>query len=414
MEKEGTITGSGRLIQWRYAAVPPPGEAKSDLEIIDILFKKLRDLYKDSAQERDQVFKRAVWAYDGGPSKAEEVLKEINGRDLSTGEFVKKIPDLKADGTTSSGSWILAGVFGGGKNLTQRRDNKNDPGGLGIFPGFAWTWPGNIHILYNRASADKDGKPFDPQRALVWWDAARKEWAGHDNPDVPVKTDGPDTPNGLRAFRMCGEGLGRLMAVPYKDPDPKVKDTPRDGSGVPVDGPLPEFYEPVESPVSNLMHPRVNVNPCVKYPRVKALQPVGTSKDFPYVLMTSSMAEHWCAGSITRNIPWLNEMVPEPWIEIPEKLAARLGVRNGSRVKVSSARGEMTVKAMVTPRMATLPINGQEVAVVWMPYNWGFKGLSRGPSTNELTIDAGDPNTLCQETKACLVNIVPAPEGMTG
>jgi formate dehydrogenase major subunit len=301
-------------------------------------------------------------------------------------------------------------------NLSKRRDGKTDPGGLGIYPKFAWTWPGNIHILYNRASADAQGKPWDDKKKLVWWDEAKKEWTGFDNPDVPVKTDGPDTPNGQRAFRMTAEGVGRLIAVSYKSPqakpDEKNKDLPTDSSGVPNDGPMPEFYEPFESPVANLLHPKVQNNPAVKYPRVKSLQPIGTVKDFPYVLMTSSMSEHWCAGSVTRNVPWLNELVPEPVVELPEPLAKKLGLRTGDRAKVSSARGEMEVKAVVTKRMQVMKIAGQEVTVVWMPYNWGFKGLSTGPSTNYLTIDVGDANTWCQETKACLVNVVPAAQAV--
>jgi len=419
MEKDGTISGSGRMVQWRYAAVEPPGYARPDLEIIDSIYKHVRELYRDSTLERDQIFRKAVWSYEGA-SKAEEVLKEINGRafkdfpdgSLKAGDLVKGIANLQADGSTSSGCWIMAGVFGAGKNLSKRRDNKTDPSGLGIYPGFAWTWPGNIHILYNRASADAKGKPFDPSRPLVWWDEAKKEWTGFDGPDVPAKTDGPDTPNGQRAFRMNGEGVGRLIALTYKDPDPAVKGMPRDASGVPYDGPLPEFYEPVESPVANALHPNVQSNPCLKYPRVKGLQPVGTVKDYPYVLMTSSLSEHWCAGSVTRNVPWLNELVPEPWIELPEKLAKKMGVKTDDRVRVSSARGEVVVKCLVTRRMDTLTVDGREVTVVWMPYNWGFKGLSRGPSTNHITIDAGDPNVWCQETKACLVNVVPVSQAV--
>jgi len=412
MEKEGTISGSGRLVQWRYKAVNPPGQAREDIEILDAVFKKVRDLYKGSTEEKDQLLQKAVWAYDG-KSKAEEVLKEISGKFTKTGEFVAKIPDLQADGSTACGSWIYAGVFGGGKNLSKRRDNKTDksfPGGgkTGIYPGFAWTWPGNIHILYNRASCDEQGKPFDPKNAIVWWDAEKKEWAGIDNPDVPVKTDGPETENGQRPFRMNGESIGRLMAVVYKHPDAKSdpkEPLPRDASGVLVDGPFPEFYEPIESPVANLLHPKVQTNPALKYPRVKGKMPIGTAKDFPYVLCTASQTEHWCAGSVTRNVPWLNELSPEPWVEIPEKLAAQLGIKTGEWTKVTSARGEVTVKARVTKRMQTMKIAGQEVSVVWMPYNWGFKGLSTGPSTNVLTIDAGDANTATQETKACLVNV---------
>ena len=149
-------------------------------------------------------------------------------------------------------------------------------------------------------------------------------------------------------------------------------------------------------------------NPLLKYPRVKSHQPIGTVADFPYVLMTSTVAEHWCAGSTTRNIPWLNELVPEPMVELPVALAQKLDIKSGDWVRVSSARGELEVKALVTPRMKALQIGDREVTVVWMPYNWGFQGLSTGPSVNHLTIDAADPGAGTQETKACLVNVVPA------
>jgi formate dehydrogenase major subunit len=415
MEKDGTISGSGRMVQWRYKAIDPPGESKSDLEILDTLFRKVRDLYKDSTDPKDQPIKAAVWNYPK-EGMAEAVLKEIGGFDLKTGLPVNGIADLQADGSTSSGAWIYAGCFKGGKNLSKRRDNKTDPSGLGIYPGFAWTWPGNMHILYNRASCDEKGQPFDPKHKLVWWDTEAKKWAGFDTPDVPVPTDGPDTPNGQRAFRMNGEGVGRLLAASYKDFDPKAadKELPRDSSYVPKDGPMPEFYEPVESPTHNALHPASHNNPCLKYPRVKGMQPIGTKENFPYVLMTSSLPEHWCAGSITRNVPWLSELNPEPVVELPEKLAKQLGIQTGDMAKVSSARGDITVKAVVTRRMEALQINGKEVTTVWMPYNWGFKGLNTGPSTNYITIDATDPGAGTQETKACLVNVTRVAGGNRG
>jgi formate dehydrogenase major subunit len=414
MEKEGTITGAGRMVQWRYAAVKPPGEAKTDIEILDVLFNKIRALYKDSTDPKDQPILKATWSYPAN-ARSEAVLREIGGTDLKTGQSVNGITDLQPDGTTACGAWIYAGIFKGGKNLTKRRDNKTDPSGLGIYPGFAWTWPGNMHVLYNRASCDAKGQPLNKDRAIVWWDDQQKKWAGWDTPDVPVPTDGPDTPNGQRPFRMNGEGVARLLATSYRDPDPKDKELPRDVSYTPKDGPLPEFYEPIESPTPNAMHPAVATNPCVKYPRLKdGRHPIGSREKFPYVLTTSSMAEHWCCGSVTRNSPWLNELVPEPVVEIPEKLATQIGLKHGEHARVSSARGEVIVKAVVTKRMQTLNINGEEVVSVWMPYNWGFKGLSTGPSTNVLTIDAVDPGAGTQETKACLVNIVPASDGKGG
>jgi formate dehydrogenase major subunit len=199
-----------------------------------------------------------------------------------------------------------------------------------------------------------------------------------------------------------------LFAAVYSDPDEKHPGYPRDVAYVPKDGPLPEMYEPVESPVENILHPRVKSNPMLKYPRVATHQPIGTPDKYPYVLMTSTVAEHWCGGSTTRNIPWLNELVPEPVLEIPVALAQKLGVKSGDWVRVSSARGELEVKALVTPRMKALKIGDSEVTVVWMPYNWGYQGLSAGPSVNHITIDAADPGAGTQETKACLVNVVRA------
>lgn len=404
LEKEGTKSNSGRLVQWCYTKIKPVGESKSDLEMGDLIFRKVRSLYAGSTAEKDQIFKRAVWNYPKN-NMYEAVLQEINGKNFKTGELVKGIGELQPDGSTSSGNWVYAGVYAGGKNLSKRKDNKTDPSGLGMYPGFAWSWPGNMKILYNRASCDANGRPFSNSKALVWWDETQKKWVGHDTPDVPNVSDGPDTLNGQKPFRMTGEGVSRLIASVYKDPDLQAAGLPRDASGTPGDGPLPEFYEPVESPTENKLHPAVSVNPCLKYPRIKSKQPVGNKKEFPFVLTTSGIAEHWCCGSFTRNVPWLNELVPETYIEIPEKLAQEKKIRNGDKVKIWSARGEVVVPAMVTKRMQPLTVNNEEVFVVWMPYSWGFKGLSQAASTNLITIDAGDPNTWIQESKACLVNL---------
>jgi formate dehydrogenase major subunit len=429
MEKEGTITNSGGMVQWRYAGVKPPGQARPDLEVIDEVFRRVRDLYKGSADPKDAPILKAAWSY-GKATMAEDVLKEINGRawkdlpakGLKAGDLVRKIGDLEFDGGTSSGAWIYAGCFALGKNLTKRRDPKDEKSGLGLNHDFAWTWPGNMKILYNRASCDADGRPMPARDAkgnvlapavpIIWWDPAQKKWTGHDTPDVRDLAKGPGTPEGAMAFRLSPEGVGRLLAGPYEDPKSGEPGLPRDVAYVPKDGPFPEFYEPVESPVANPLHPAVQNNPVLKYPRVKSKQPIGTAKDFPYVLMTSSIAEHWCAGSTTRNVPWLNEIAPELTIELPVALGAKLGIRTGDLARVTSARGELVVKAVVTRRMQSLRVAGQEVTIVWMPYNWGFKGLSTGPSTNVLTIDAVDPGAGTQETKACLVNVVRAQEAV--
>jgi len=410
MEKNGTITNSGGMVQWRHAAVRPPGDAKPDGAIVDLIFRRVRELVQDSSDPKDDIIKKSFWTY----TTAEDVLREINGRavrdlpaaNLKAGDLVTKVSDLQPDGSTYSGAWIYAGIFAGEINRSKRRDSRTDPGGLGLYPNFGWTWPNNMRILYNRASCDRHGKPYPGSEPIVWWDEKAKRWTGHDLPDVPVLTDGPDTPNGQRAFHLNPEGVGRLFAAVYHDPDPKNPQIPRDVAYVPKDGPLPEMYEPVETPVENILHPNVKHNPVLKYPRTKSHQPIGTPAAFPYVLMTSTVAEHWCGGSSTRNIAWLNELVPEPMLEMPESLAQKLRVKSGDWVKVSSARGELTVKAVVTPRMKTLQVDGREVTIVWMPYNWGYRGLSKGASVNHLTIDAVDPGAGTQETKACLVNVV--------
>ena len=204
MEKNGTISNSGGMVQWRHAAVKPPGQAKPDGEIVDLVFRKVRDLVKDSKEPRDEIIQKAFWTY----TTAEDVLREINGyalRDnpetgLKAGDLVRKVSDLRADGSTSSGAWIYAGVFANGENLSKRRDSKTDPGGLGLYPGFGWTWPNNMRILYNRASCDRNGKPYPGSKPIVWWDEKAKRWTGYDVPDVPVVTDGPahaERPAGL-------------------------------------------------------------------------------------------------------------------------------------------------------------------------------------------------------------------------
>ena len=330
-------------------------------------------------------------------------MKECNGYDLKDGHLLRGIREIRDDGTTMAGMWIFTGVFGDGVNMTKRR-GQEDRGGMGIYPNYAWVWPDNIHMLYNRASCDENGKPVRPGQKLVWWDEAKGMWDGYDVPDVADRTQGPNTPGGQKPFRMNAEGIARLFAAEYSDVENGMT---RDHSYTPVDGPLPEFYEPVESPTKNMMNEgqKTEFNPCVIYPRMPEYQKIGTPDEYPYVLCSSSLTEHWCSGTITRNIPYLNELVKEPFIEMPEQLAVKLGIRNGELVRVSTARASLDVKAMVTKRAQPLEINGVLTYMLWIPYNWGFKGLSKGPSGNYLTIDALDPNVQEQEFKACLANV---------
>jgi len=410
-EKAGSLTNSSRWIQWKDAAIKPLGEAKPDLDIIDALFKRIRNLYAGSTEEKDAPILKARWDYGEEPS-ALKVLQEINGYDETTGKVLPTLASyLNAPvGTVSTGCWIYAGVTGNG-NLAARRKN-DDPSGLGIFNGWSFAWPGNIRILYNRASCDAQGQPLDSKRKLVWWDAANKIWTGNDGADVVDKTKGPDTPEGMQSFRMNPEGVGRLFAAKYTSGlpiTPSAQGQPLMGvrpAGLCVDGPIPEFYEPTESPTVNLLHPNVSASPTAIVPSAfPEIQKRGKPEDYPYVLTTYGVVEQFCAGGITRNIPWLNELMPEPFAEISKNLAQKIGVKEGDKVEVSSARGKVMVRCLVTDRLQTYQTNGKDTETIGMPWSWGFAGLNPGPSTNELTIASLDPGAGTPETKVCLVNI---------
>ena len=391
---------------WRMKGPDPVNVSRPDYWICDKLWKRIVELYKDSTDPKDNIIKMLTWNYgdpENGETYVENIMKECNGYDLTDGHLLRGIREIKDDGTTMAGMWIFTGVYGDGVHMAKRR-GQEDHGNMGIYPNFAWVWPDNIHMLYNRASCDENGKPVRPGQALVWWDEAKGMWDGYDVPDVADRTQGPNTPGGQKPFRMNAEGIARLFAAEYSDVENGMT---RDHSSTPVDGPLPEFYEPVESPTKNMMNEgqKTEFNPCVIYPRVPEYQKVGTPDEYPYVLCSSSLTEHWCSGTITRHIPYLNELVKEPFIEMPEQLAVKLGIRNGELVRVSTARASIDIKAMVTKRAQPLTINGVLTYMLWIPYNWGFKGLSKGPSGNYLTIDALDPNVQEQEFKACLANV---------
>ena len=405
-EKAGSMSNSSRWIQWKDAALKPLGESKPDLDLLDLLFKKIRKLYSGSTEVKDAPILKARWDY-GEEASALKVLQELSGYDETTGKLLPTIGDyLKAPvGTASTGCWIYAGVTGNG-NLAARRKN-DDPSGLGLFQQWSFAWPGNVRILYNRASCDEAGQPVDDKRKLVWWDSAAKLWAGNDGADVVDKTKGPETPEGKQSFRMNPEGVGRLFAANYMSGLPA--EPPSDGlppigirpGGLCVDGPMPEFYEPTESPTSNILHPKVSISPVALVVSTK----IGKSEEFPHVLTTYGVVEHFCAGGITRNIPWLNEIMPEPFAEISKNLGQKIGVKEGDMVEVSSARGKITVRALVTDRLQSYKVNGKDTETIGMPWSWGFASLSPGPSTNDLTIAALDPGAGTPEYKVCLVNI---------
>jgi len=394
-EEDGSLVNSGRWLQWHWKGADPPGEVKGDAEIIAELFGRIRTLYaKEGGAFPDPILK-LTWAHriPRSPS-AEELAKEYNGAALADvpdpanpgaflvreGEQVPGFAVLQADGSTACGCWIFAGSWTQAGNQMARRD-PSDPTGLGATPGWAWSWPANRRILYNRASADPSGKPWDPNRRYVSWNG--KKWVGADIPDIKPDA-GPES--GMGPFIMNAEGVARLWAPPM------------------VEGPFPEHYEPFETPLgTNPMHPGVVSNPVA---RVFAgdRERFGTAQDFPYVATTYRLTEHFHFWTKHGRIPAV--LQPEAFVEISESLAAKKGIRNGDRVVVSSKRGRIVVKAMVTKRIPTLSVAGQEIETVGIPLHWGFEGMSK-PSymINTLTPFVGDANIQTPEFKAFLVDI---------
>ena len=406
-EKAGSMTNSSRLIQWKEVALKPLNDVHPDLDMLDHIFKRVRALYAGSADPKDEPILKANWDYGDHEASALKVLQELGGYNDTTGKPIATIGEYLAApvGTVSTGCWIYTGVTPEGKNLADRRGNA-DPTGLGLNKDYAFAWPGNIRVLYNRCSCDAQGQPVDSKHKLIWWDPAQNLWVGNDGPDVVDKTKGPDTPEGKIGFKQNPEGVGRLFAATYKSgvvatPTESIAAVPIRGAGMTVDGPMPEFYEPIETPTTNILHPSVQSNPLAKIVSAE----FGNPEQYPHVLTTYGVVEHFCAGAITRNIPWLNEIAPEPYAEISKNLANKIGVKEGDEVEVSSARGKLVVRALVTDRIQTLKINGKDQETIGMPWSWGFAGLSTGPSTNNVTMNACDPGAGTPEYKCCLVNI---------
>lgn len=381
VEKEGSISNSGRWAQWRYKAVNPPGEAKSDLDMMDMIFRALRELYKKEGGALPEPIVKANWNYiPPGEHEASPhlVAREHNGYDVKTGKLVPAFFDLKDDGTTACGDWLYSGSYTEKGNMMARRGT-GDPGKLGMYPEWTWCWPVNRRILYNRASVDRTGNPWDPKRAVVKWTGSK--WKGDVVDGGP--TVGPDKKN---PFIMNTEGVGRLFAP----------------SGL-TDGPLPEHYEPAETPVRNLLNAQ-NLNPAVKVFTTEGNR-TGTPAQYPYVATSFRVVEHWQAGAMTRNLPWLTELVPDMFCEISPTLAAAKAIKNGDRVKIQSARGEIEAYALVTSRIRPMKIDGRAVELIGMIWHFGFGCAESGDSCNTLTPHIGDANTMIPEYKVFLVDL---------
>ncbi len=398
-EEDGSLVSSSRVLQWHWKGAEPPGEAKSDAAIMGGIFLKLRELYRKEGGAFPDPILNLTWNHKIPSAPAsEEIAREFSGKALAdimdpkdkkkvlrkAGEQLDGFAQLSDEGKTACGCWIFSGAWSEKGNLMARRDN-SDPSGLGNTLNWAFAWPANRRILYNRASCDPSGKPWDPKRKLIAWDGAK--WAGVDVPDMKPDAAPKD---GVNPFIMNPEGVARLFAVDKM-----------------ADGPFPEHYEPFESPLDvNPMHP--------KYPKVKSspaarvfkgdLEQFGDAKEFPYVATTYRLTEHFHFW--TKHTKLSAIMQPEQFVEMGEELAREKKIASGDHVKVRSSRGFIKAVAVVTKRIPTLQVGGKKVYTVGIPIHWGFQGLARnGYITNTLTPFVGDANVQTPEFKAFLVDI---------
>jgi formate dehydrogenase major subunit len=395
-EEEGALVNSSRWLQWHWKGAEPPGECRTDIDIMADLYSKVRELYQHEGGVFPDPILNLHWPYrkpsEPGP---DELAKEMNGyavRDISdpkdpskivakAGQQLSSFAQMSDDGSTASGTWIFCGSWTEAGNQMARRDTA-DPTGIGLAPNWAWAWPLNRRILYNRASCDPAGKPWDESRKLIAWDGNR--WAGLDIPDFKADA-GPDS--GVAPFIMNGEGVARLFALDKM-----------------AEGPFPEHYEPFETPLgTNPLHPKVVSNPAARvFKNDQAM--LGSSKDFPYVATTYRLTEHFHFW--TKHAQINASLQPEQFVEIGEELAKELGIANGERITIRSQRGAIKAVALVTKRIKALTVTGKRVHQIGIPIHWGFKGAARkGYIANTLTPFLGDANTQTPEFKAFLVNI---------
>ena len=401
-EKDGSMTNSARWLQWKDVALPPPGQARLDQDIIAQIFLRVRDLYQKEGGKFPDPILKLTWSYTkpSSPSLA-ELAREINGRaladltDPATKQVIKagqQLPGfswLRDDGTTSCGNWIYSGCWTeAGPQLARR--GTEDPSDLGIYQNWAWSWPANRRVLYNRASCDPSGKPWDPERRQVWWNESAQRWVGNDVPDFKVDSSPKEH---MGPFIMNAEGVGRIFGP----------------LAAFADGPFPEHYEPIESPVRNPLHPDQSNNPVVKKFGTPADKYGTPSEGFNIVCTTYRLTEHYHYW--TKNNPMNVQLIPEPFVEIPVELAEEMGIKGGEKVKVTSARSYYIAKAFVTRRIKPMTIDGKKVYQIGIPIHQGYRGIQEDEGknaktvVNRLTPTVVDPNAYTPEFKGFLVKI---------
>jgi formate dehydrogenase major subunit len=398
-EEDGSLVNSGRWLQWHWKGAEPPAEAKGDQEIVAGMFLRLRELYRKEGGAFPEPILNLTWNHLQPESPSpEELAREFNGKALAdvhdpkdpkavlakAGDQLDTFAHLRDDGSTSAGCWIFTGAWSSKGNMMARRDN-SDPSGLGSTQNWAFAWPANRRILYNRASADPSGKPWDPKRKVIGWNG--QKWVGADVPDFKVDSP-PD--EGMNPFIMNPEGVARFFAVDKM-----------------AEGPFPEHYEPIESPLANNpLHPN---NPLARHnPAARVFKAdremMGEAADFPFVATSYRLTEHFHFWTKHAKINAI--LQPEQFVEIGDELAKEKRIAHGDKVRVWSKRGEIKAVAVVTKRLKALDVEGRKVHQVGIPIHWGFKGEARpGYLANTLTPYVGDANTQTPEFKSFLVNV---------
>ena len=401
-EKDGSMTNSARWLQWKNAAVPPPGDARLDQDIVAQIFLRVRELYRRERGKFPDPILNLTWPYvDVEHPALSDLAKEINGKAISdvtdpatkqtirAGQQLPGFAFLRDDGSTSCGNWIYSGCWTEAGPQLMRRGTE-DPSGLGIYPNWAWSWPANRRVLYNRASCDPSGKPWDADRRQIWWDEDARRWVGNDVPDFKADSNPKDH---MGPFIMNAEGVGRIFGPLTAF----------------ADGPFPEHYEPIESPIANPLHPNQSNNPVVKKFNTPLDKYGTTEQGFTVVCTTYRLTEQYHYW--TKNNPVNVQLIPEPFIEIPVELADEMGIRGAEKIKVTSARGTYIAKAFVTRRIKPMTIDGKKVYQIGLPIHQGFRGIkededkdARTPA-NLLTPTVYDPNAYTPEFKGFLVKV---------
>lgn len=407
-EKDGSFTNTQRLLQWHPQAVEPQGDCRSELWFYYHLGRLIKERLAESEEPRDELVRALRWEYPTSSAleepDAEAVLREINGWEIASGRFLSGYPELRGDGSTLCGCWIYSGCCRDGVNQTARKKPHWEQESY-VAPEWAWSWPDNRRILYNRASADPAGRPWSERKRYVWWDAEQGCWTGLDTPDFQ-RTKPPDY--------VPPEGATAEAAVPGDRPFVMQADG-RSWLYVPqglVDGPLPAHYEPHESPFENPLYAQ-RANPRRQRHDDLAEDPYNPpgaapgAEVYPYVVTTYRLTEHHTAGGMTRSSPYLAELQPEMFCEVHPELAAEEGLEQGGWATIYTSRSAIEARVLVTDRMRPVEVGGRTVHQIGLPYHWGRRGLVSGDSANDLAHMALDPNVHIQEVKAFTCGIRP-------